>query len=132
MSDWGTSRDTDRPTLIERVARWIAAHPGETGAALVAAHPDTTAASVKGARAGLIARGFVRGERRHGLAGRIHGNARCYYATPYLLARLRDGLPIAAGRRPMRDDDDDDGWQPPVHYIGATRAAILGLRRGAA
>jgi hypothetical protein len=45
------------------------------------------------------------------------------------MARLRDGLPIAAGRRPMRDDDD--GWKPPVHYVGATRAAILGLRRGA-
>ena len=28
--------------------------------------------------------------------------------------------------------EDDDAWTPPTHYIGATRAAILGLRPGRA
>jgi len=27
---------------------------------------------------------------------------------------------------------DDDGWTPPTHYIGGTRAKILGLRPGRA
>jgi len=31
VSDWATYRDTDRPTLIERVARWIAARYAITG-----------------------------------------------------------------------------------------------------
>ena len=128
MSDYTTYRDSERTTLIHRIAAYIAKHGPVRTTDLYAAFPHEPKCSVKRVPSELRILGFVRADRIAGAKGQGSNKASWWSSTAMLRRTLDAGQPVK-GKQRVATRLEDDGWTPPTQYIGGTRAVILGLRR---
>lgn len=133
MSDWVTYRDATRPeTAAQTVARVLVAQPGLKTSDYVRLCLAHDRRAVSTALYKLKCMGLATAARRAGAAGRGAATEQDWQPTARLIRMLDAGEPVRVSRRARlstADDLEDDGWTPPVNYIGGTRARILGLRR---
>lgn len=128
VRDYTTFRDSRRETTTQCVSRVLVAHPGLLTVDYMRLCVGHRPKTVKGTLHRLKMLGYCTSRRVH---GRI-GNGVDWHPTMEL-RRLIESGEFPSVPRSLRAADvlPDDGWTPPINYVGGTRAVILGLRRAA-
>lgn len=130
-ADYVTFRETDRPSLVHRLAAYIAAHPKVTTVDLYAAFPMERRCSVKRVVSELKKRGFLQADRIVGAAGQGSNRVSWWYPTATLLRQLSAGEKITVGQRVATPLEEDE-WtpQPWIHPIRARAHRLQGAAAG--